>query len=126
MALLGLGLTHHWTSPYARARQTAEALVTGSGQALPMPEDVDLLADAFSVAGITVALGALPPGTGILLVGHQPDLGELAAAWLGTGPEHLEFKKGALALFEVDPGSGKGLLQWLVPVKLMQSMGGAQ
>ncbi|MEO7993418.1 MAG: phosphoglycerate mutase family protein [bacterium] len=126
LAMLGLGLSTHWTSPFTRAQQTAEGLVVGSGHALPLPQDNDLLGDQFSVANLTQALAGLPAETRIVLVGHQPDLSELAAAWLGSKADQIELKKGSVALFDLDQATGRGILRWLMPVRALMGLRGAQ
>ena len=59
----------------------------------------------------------------LALVGHEPDLGELAARLLGARGS-IEFKKGAVCLIEVDgatPG-GPGTLRWMLPPKALRAL----
>ena len=94
------------SSPLVRARQTA-----------------DIVAAAFKKAPKIVEAAELSPGRGpdavakmlaahkghdeIGLVGHEPDLGEMAA-WL-IGAEHpIPFKKGGVARIDVSAAVGKG------------------
>jgi phosphohistidine phosphatase len=57
----------------------------------------------------------------IALVGHEPNIGELAARLIGAR-EPLAFKKGAICRidFEVFPPKGIGQLQWFIPPKVLR------
>jgi phosphohistidine phosphatase len=80
------------SSPAARARQTAEALTRD-------PRIEPRLAPGASVQDIVKASGWPHGGGAVVIVGHQPDLGE-ALAWLVSG------RKDGLRL-------GKGACWWL-------------
>jgi len=59
----------------------------------------------------------------LALVGHEPDLGELAAKLLGARGM-VEFKKGGVCLIDVDgatPG-GPGTLRWMLPPKALRAL----
>lgn len=93
-----------YVSPARRAQQTASALAQ-----LAPREFVTL--DAISPsAPLSAALGAIRAtnrSRTIVLVGHQPTLGELAAHLLGARVEDWPIKKGALVwLAEQDSGHG--------------------
>ena len=64
---------------------------------------------------------AIKGGKEIALVGHMPNIGELAAALIGTTPGNVGFAKGAtMAIdFETHPGIGRGLLCWFATAKLL-------
>ena len=56
-------------------------------------------------------------------MGHEPDLGELAAKLLGARGT-VEFKKGGIALIEVDgatPG-GPGTLRWMLTPRALRAL----
>lgn len=100
------------TSPYRRARQTAEVVAA----ALGLRDHVELLPEMASGARWTLlhaALLAYQDLSSLLLVGHQPDLSELAAGLLGGGPA-VSFAPASMARFEVDgiPPRGVGSLVW--------------
>ena len=105
------------TSPKVRAYQTAELVAAPlkarveTDQRLGGHLDVDLLAEIVDDAG----------GGRVVLVGHDPDFSELAAAL--SGAQHLPLKKGMLARIDVTPPmlEGSGLLRWLVPPDLLES-----
>jgi len=111
------------TSPFTRARQTA-----------------DLLAAAFPKKPKVVELSALQPGVrardvlkalvpdsrvaSLALVGHEPGLGELAALLVGL-KSPPEFKKGGVARVDVailPPPAGSGRLQWWLTPKVLRAL----
>jgi phosphohistidine phosphatase len=57
----------------------------------------------------------------LMLVGHQPDLGDLAGRLLGgVGGDLVRVRKASLAGFEIDPERPAGaVLQFMVPASLM-------
>jgi phosphohistidine phosphatase len=128
---LTLGLDIVLSSPLLRCRQTAEIVASGLG----LPEKVHLLealapGQAFSSSNASTpaiidALGAFTFQR-VLLVGHMPDLSELAS-WLLAGHRglNLEFKRGTLCLIEVTslPPRGPGLLRWSVTPRQLRELG---
>ncbi len=119
------------TSPLLRARQTAEAVA----EVLDLQHKVKIFESlapgkAFiegegSHAEIFLELGAYQFDRA-LLVGHMPDLAELAS-FLLTGNRNLnvEFKKGSVCAIEVSsiPPRGPGLLHWMLTPKQMRLLG---
>lgn len=100
-----------------------------SSPALRCVETARLLASELDPAGAVEVVPALAPGADprallrlvaregkeavIALVGHEPDLSQLAAALLGMSPQGLAFKKaGACALEWDGPGPGNTHLLW--------------
>jgi phosphohistidine phosphatase SixA len=59
----------------------------------------------------------------IALVGHEPNLGELAASLIGARSA-LPFKKGGVCRidFDVLPPKGLGQLIWFVTPKMLRSL----
>jgi phosphohistidine phosphatase len=92
------------TSPFARARETAELL--GAATGAPVVED-PALASGASSGGEILALGRRLGG-GVALVGHNPELAEAVALAAG-GPRELE--PGAVAAIDTDGGGYR--LAWL-------------
>ncbi len=127
----GLKFNMIFTSPLLRARQTAEVVA----EALDLQHRVKILnalapAQQFAQgeggnAEIFLELGAHQFDRA-LLVGHMPDLSELAS-YLIAGHRNLniEFKKGTLCGIEVSslPPRGPGLLCWMLTPKQMRLMG---
>ena len=60
----------------------------------------------------------------IALVGHEPDMGELAARLIGAR-KPLDFKKGAICRIDVQalPPTGPGTLRWFVPPRMLRMLG---
>jgi phosphohistidine phosphatase len=114
------------TSPLRRAQETAAALA-----AVDPSVTVDIyqaLAPGNDPAELVAGLRAYRGKRRIVLVGHQPDLGELASHLL-TGSvtrAPLPFKKGAMAAIAVGslPPRAPGVLQWFASPKMLRSMGG--
>jgi phosphohistidine phosphatase len=62
----------------------------------------------------------------VLVVGHMPDLGELASFLLGGSPNlAIQFKKAAVCCLAFDhaPSAGKARLEWLMPPRALQALG---
>jgi len=103
------------TSPKVRAHQTAELVAAALGtrvetdHRLGMAVDIDLLSKIVAESG----------GQRVVLVGHDPDMSDLAAELMGA--QYLPLKKGALARFDatlpLQPAGAQ--LRWLVPPDLI-------
>lgn len=114
------------SSPLRRALETARlaaAVLTPDRDVAVRP----VLAGG--VAAADIAAGLHPPRGAhqVLLVGHQPDLGELAS-YLLTGSAQrcpLPFKKAAVAAIEVDgvPARRAGILHWFLTPSQLRAIG---
>ncbi len=98
---LGLKPSRILTSPLTRARQTARltAKVLGAGKRLELS---DLLRPGVTPKRALAAVRGRRLAS-VLLVGHEPDLGELAALLLGARPGFLRFRKGGLCCIALGP-----------------------
>ena len=107
------------TSPYVRAKQTAEILVKELEGTPEIITHRGLEPDGDWSAVIEALKSRDEPE--IALVGHMPNIGELAAALIGSTPGSIGFAKGAtMAIdFETHPALGRGLLCWLATAKLL-------
>lgn len=111
------------SSPLVRAKQTADVIAQGLAGKPPV-----ILSDALSPAGsqssLFQELGKHMRKASIALVGHEPNMGELAARLLGAKGA-IEFKKGAICRidFEVFPPKGLGTLRWLATPRMLRKMG---
>ena len=107
------------TSPYVRARQTAEvaAEVLGyeekpalSGKLVPMSLPQDTWSEIRSFRN----------ETSLLLVGHEPNMSGVTAYLLAAPELRVDFKKGALVRIDM-PEVGltpRGILKWMMAPKL--------
>lgn len=116
------------SSPLRRAEQTAR-IAAGrlGGEVTLTPLLAPGTAPRTLVGGLHDARGARQ----LLLVGHQPDLGELASFLLTGSPGlvPLPFKKAAVAAIQVGalPPRGPGLLHWfLTPGQLRAIASGSK
>lgn len=108
------------SSPVVRARQTADLVA-------PSVPEAELIEAPWAACGMDPwqameELGAYAKFPAVMLVGHQPDLGGLAAALLGmTQVQSLHVRKALLLGLDVSRGlsTGAGVLQFFLPVKLM-------
>jgi phosphohistidine phosphatase len=76
-------------SPATRAQETAQALTTRF-------ETNAELAPGASYAGVLAASGWPDADAAVLVVGHQPALGQLAAMLLAGAPQPWNLRKGAI------------------------------
>jgi phosphohistidine phosphatase len=120
---LGVELDLVITSPLVRARQTAD-VIAESLKSKPTVTTSDALAPAGTPAGIMQELGKHARKARVALVGHEPNIGELAARLVGAR-KPFEFKKGAICRidFEVLPPKGLGELRWFVPPRMLRAIG---
>jgi phosphohistidine phosphatase len=106
------------TSPYTRAADTAEIVATRLGVIVTANE---ALALNFDLARLAVILDEATWASDLLLVGHQPNMGQVLAALLGRPDRPVELKKAAVALVTLPDGpvagaprlEGAGALRWL-------------
>ncbi|MEO6462554.1 MAG: hypothetical protein ABIP29_05715, partial [Candidatus Eisenbacteria bacterium] len=119
-----------WTSPLVRADQTARlaAAALGGGKSVE-PLVVSALAPGGSMRGLLERLSeaagaAKDDEVAVVLVGHEPDLGQLAGELGLDPPSPLPLKKaGACAiLFEGPPRRRSGTLEWFLPPGLLRTL----
>jgi phosphohistidine phosphatase len=113
LVLLGLGCDQLVTSPLVRARQTAEIAVAAGLVAEGSPSirvDVALAPGGDPlplVAEFQRLASAHPRLQRLALVGHEPDLGALAAHLIGAPEGAIGLKKAGIALLLLGPGRGQ-------------------
>jgi len=75
---------------------------------------VEELAPGFDLQRLERLLGRYPHAGELVLVGHEPDLSDLAAALLGL-PNDFKLRKGSAVRLNVDPANLKGaaVFKWL-------------
>ena len=110
------------SSPLVRAKQTAE-IMAGTLKQKPQIVLSDSLAPAGTPAGVMQEIARHARKGRVALVGHEPNLGELAARLIGARSP-IQFKKGAICRidFEVLPPKSLGQLKWLVTPRMLRRM----
>ncbi|MBX9947520.1 MAG: phosphohistidine phosphatase SixA [Candidatus Obscuribacterales bacterium] len=113
------------SSPLTRARQTAEIIheVLGTEAELKV---ADGLAPGGTSSEVFKNLKKFPPFEDIFMVGHEPDIGRLAADLMLAGPEvMISFKKAAVIRVDVQdlPPTWPGSLKWFLTPKVANLMG---
>jgi phosphohistidine phosphatase len=119
---LGVGFDHIITSPLVRTRQTADVFAEVL-KSKPSISQSDALAPAGTPAGVFQELAKHMRKGRIALVGHEPNIGELAARLIGARVP-IEFKKGAVCRidFDVLPPKGTGQLRWFVTPRMLREI----
>ena len=107
------------TSPLVRARQTAELLSQATG--CDGIDALDALAPGRPADEVLAKVHRLRAER-IALVGHEPELGQLAAFLLGAS-RPLPFKKGGICRIDVEWRAGaKGNLVWFLSPAALRHM----
>ena len=111
------------TSPLVRARQTAEILAAALPGDPPIVE-MPALAPGAAVKTVVDELGKQGRRRRLALVGHEPEIGELAGRLIGAA-NPIPFKKGAVCRIDFNgpPSDGPGMLAWFAPPKTLRRLG---
>jgi len=105
------------SSPLLRARQTASLL----GEAYAVEVDIEEVLAPGGKASMLLTWG--PSERVVAMVGHEPDLSELAGFLLtGEAQSVLELKKAGCVLLSVE-GVERARLIWSLPPKVLRRMG---
>jgi phosphohistidine phosphatase len=109
------------TSPWLRARQTAEIAAAAWGRV--KPKDAEALAGG-TFAELATAVDAYPDSATVAVFGHEPQVSELLGRLVGSrASERLAFKKGGAALVEVRGQlADGGDLVWFLPPKVLRKL----
>ena len=111
------------SGPFSRTRQTARVLadVLDTGDV----EELEALRPGGPLADVLRFLADRVSGRGLVVVGHEPDLGILAGMLLCGAPAGLPLRKaGACSIrFAEAPREGAGRLGWFLPPKLLRYAG---
>jgi phosphohistidine phosphatase len=121
---IGVGFDQIVTSPLVRTRQTAD-IFAEELKAKPPVVTADALAPAGTPASVIQEIARHVRKPRVALVGHEPNLGELAAQLIGSRTP-LEFKKGGICRidFDVLPPKGAGALRWFLTPKILRALRG--
>ncbi len=109
-----------FTSPLVRCRQTAELLV---GECPESPELVEHAALApESDLQQLIAATRERDAAEVAWVGHAPDVGQLAAALIGSDTAAIDVAKGAVVCvrFHGELAAGDGELLWMATPQLLK------
>jgi len=119
---LGVAFDHIISSPLVRTRQTAD-IFAESLKSKPSLSLSDALAPAGTSTAVIQELAKYMRKGRIAVVGHEPNIGELAGRLIGARMP-LEFKKGAICRidFEVFPPKGIGQLRWFVTPRMLREI----
>jgi phosphohistidine phosphatase len=107
------------TSPYKRARQTAEMAGEALGYSKPV-QDVESLVPHGSPQAVWNDVREYRTEESVLLAGHEPLLSQVVAYFLGCPALRFDFKKGAMVCIEMDSfrGDPHGVLEWVLTPRL--------
>ena len=123
LSAIGAAFDQIITSPLVRTRQTAEVFAEVVKIAAPIVAS-DALAPAGAPAAVIDEIVKHARKGRIALVGHEPNLGELAAQLFGARGA-IEFKKGGICRidFDVLPPKGVGSLRWFLTPRILRKLG---
>jgi len=119
---LDVAFDHIISSPLVRTKQTADVFAELL-KSKPSVSQSDALAPAGTSTAVIQELAKHMRKGRIALVGHEPNLGELAGRLIGARMP-LEFKKGGICRidFEVFPPKGIGQLRWFVTPRMLREI----
>jgi len=123
LAKLDVVVDEIFTSPLVRAKQTADLLAAGL-PGKPSVKILDALSPGHTPASVMAQLARTAKRRRLMLVGHEPDLGELAAHLIGAG-RALPFKKGGVCRIEVESLSSRrpAALSWFMQPRMLRRLG---
>ena len=122
LVALGVRFDLVLASPLVRTRQTAE-IICEAFEKRPSLSMAESLAPEGEHADVIADLRKHAHRSRLALVGHEPNIGELAGRLIGaTRP--LEFKKGAVCRIDVDglPPGSPGQLRWFLPPLVLRAI----
>jgi len=107
------------TSPYRRARETAQM----AGQLLDCQKivETDVLIPDSTPVDVWEAIRARRREDALLLAGHEPLLGMTVGYLLGAPALHVDLKKAALVRIDQESftGAPRGILKWMLTPRLV-------
>ncbi len=111
------------TSPFVRARQTADILAAELPSTPPVFETAALVPGG-DFHALVAELDGYARYSSIALVGHEPGIGEIAGRLIGLR-HAIEFKKGAVCRIDIEtlPPAAPAHLHWFCTQKILGSIG---
>ncbi|MGH9407312.1 MAG: phosphohistidine phosphatase SixA [Terriglobia bacterium] len=125
-----LGVDWDWivSSPLKRAVETADVVAEELETAAARDLCEALAPEDGSAQKLISFLSQYPDRASVLLVGHNPSIGELASELIGANRDAgVEFKKGGCCLItynEFPTAKTSGDLAWLLTPRVLRKMGG--
>ena len=121
-----MGFEVDWivTSPLVRAVETAGIIAESLASSVPV-DVCDAMRPGGSPEHLLAFLAKRPNCRRVLVVGHEPDLSELAARLIGAGGHaNLAFKKGGCCMISFDefPPKSPGQLVWWLTPRLLRKL----
>jgi phosphohistidine phosphatase len=121
-----IGFEVDWivTSPLVRAAETAGIIAESLASSVPV-DVCEAMRPGGSPEDVIVFLAKHPSRTRVLVVGHEPDLSELATRLIGAGSHaNLAFKKGGCCMISFDefPPKSPGQLEWWLTPRLLRKL----
>jgi len=126
VGLKRIGFEVDWivTSPLVRAVETAKIIAESLDSSAPV-DACEPMRPGGSPEDLMAFLAKRPSHIRVLVVGHEPDLSELAARLIGAGTHaNLGFKKGGCCMISFDevPPKGPGQLEWWLTPRLLRKL----
>ncbi len=112
------------SSPLVRALETAGIIAESLTSSAPV-DVCEAMRPGGSPEDLITFLAKRPSRTRVLVVGHEPDLSELAARLIGAGSHaNLAFKKGGCCMISFDefPPKNPGQLVWWLTPRLLRKL----
>ena len=112
------------SSPLVRAVETAGIIAESLASTVPV-DVCDAMRPGGSPEDLLAFLAKRPNFRRVLVVGHEPDLSELAARLIGAGGHaNLAFKKGGCCMIRFDefPPKSPGQLVWWLTPRLLRKL----
>lgn len=113
---LDINLQHVLTSPFVRARQTGE--IVGKELKISDVDETDALLPTAAPVKLIEELNVFKLDSNVLIVGHQPDLGELISYFVwGEDSIEVPLRKAGMACIEIldlPDCAGQSALHWLM------------
>ena len=113
------------SSPLVRAKQTAEILLEAFKFDAEKLKLTPALAPSGSRSQVYQEINAYSKLESVMLVGHQPSLGEIAGeiAW-GSADHYVELKKGGACALDVEEllPTPRGTLLWLLTPAILRAL----
>ena len=108
------------TSPYRRARETADIAARSLNAKAALLETRALTPES-SPEAVWEEIRAHKTGAQLMVVGHEPLLSSVYAYLLGSPSAQIDVKKSGLGRIDVDRFNGqpRGVLRWLLYPKLV-------